>query len=71
MELQELIDEIMEAMGGIAESIEKLDEELIKVFKKIEEQDRLLCRPPKWYAKANKPAILVSRIRVFHCRNNC
>lgn len=71
MTLQELSNRIIEAWGGIAETIEKLTEALRKAFEKIEEHERLLRRPPKWYIKANNPAMIVGKNRLFHCRNNC
>lgn len=75
MTLQELADILTEAWGGISEKMEKLAEALRKAFdeanKKIEEHKRLLRRPPKWYAKANNPAMIVSRRRVYHCRDKC
>lgn len=75
MTLQEISDRIIEAWGGISESLEKLAEALRKAFdeanKKIEEHKRLLRRPPKLYAKANKPAVFINRCKVHHCRNNC
>lgn len=74
-ELQELADKLTEAWGGISEKMKKLAEALRKAFdevnRKIEEHKRLLRRPPKWYAKANNPAMIVSEIRLYHCRNNC
>lgn len=71
MTLQEMAEKIIEAWTPIAEQIEKLAEALRKAFEKIEEHKRLLCRPPKWYAKANNPAMIVSRRRVYHCRDKC
>ncbi|MCM1327297.1 MAG: hypothetical protein NC094_11955 [Bacteroidales bacterium] len=71
MTLQEVAEKIIEAWEPIAERIEKLVEELKKIFEKIEEHKRLLRRPPKWYAKANNPAMLIDKNRVYHCRNNC
>lgn len=75
MTLQECADRIAEAWSGISERLEKLAEELRKVFeevnKKIEKHKRLLRRPPKWYTKANNPAMIVSRRRVYHCRDKC
>lgn len=75
MTLQEISDRIIEAWGGISESLEKLAEALRKAFdeanRKIEEHKRLLRRPPKWYAKANNPVMIVSRNKLYHCRNNC
>ncbi len=75
MALQEFADKLVEAWGGISEKMEKLAEALRKAFdeanKKIEEHKRLLRRPPKWYAKANNPAMIVSRLRVYHCRDKC
>lgn len=71
MTLQELSGRIIEAWGGIAEAIEKLTEALRKAFEKIEEHNRLLRRPPKWYSKANIQAMIVSRRKLYHCRNNC
>ena len=69
--LQECIDKIIEAWTPIAEQLEKLADAIRKAFEKIEEHERLLRRPPKWYSKANNPAIILSRSRIFHCRNNC
>lgn len=71
MTLQELSEKIIEAWSGIAEAIERLAEELRKVFEKIEKHKRLLRRPPKWYSKANTPVMNVNKGRVYHCRNNC
>ncbi len=75
MTLQEFADKLVEAWGDISEKIEKLVEALRKAFdeanRKIEEHKRLLRRPPKWYSKANTPAMLVSRRRVYHCRDKC
>lgn len=75
MTLQEISDRIIEAWGNISKSLEKLAEALRKAFdevnRKIEEHKRLLRRPPKWYSKANAPAMLVSRSKLYHCRNNC
>lgn len=71
MTLQELSDRIIEAWSGIAEAIERMAEELRKAFEKIDEHERLLRRPPKWYAKANNPAMIVSKRRVYHCRDKC
>lgn len=75
MILQEFADKLAEAWGNIAESLEKLAEALRKAFdeanKKIEGHKRLLRRPPKLYAKANNPAMIVSRRRVYHCRDKC
>lgn len=71
MTLQEMVDKIIEAWTQIAEQIEKLEEELRKAFEKVEEHERLLRRPPKWYSKANTPDMLVSRSKLYHCRNNC
>lgn len=75
MTLQELADKLAEVWGDISEKMEKLAEALRKAFdeanKKIEEHKRLLRRLPKWYAKANTPAMLVSRSKLYHCRNNC
>ncbi len=75
MKLQECADRIVEAWGGISERMEKLAEALRKAFdevnKKIEEHKRLLRRPPKWYAKANNPVMLVSSRRVYHCMDKC
>lgn len=75
MTLQEFADKLVEAWGGISERMEELAEALRKAFdevnRKIEEHKRLLRRPPKWYAKSNNPAMIVSRRRVYHCRDNC
>lgn len=71
MTLQEMVDKIIESWTQIAEQIEKLEEALRKSFEKVEEHERLLRRPPKWYAKANNPAVIVSRRRVYHCRDKC
>ena len=75
MTLQELADKLAEVWGDISEKMEKLTEALRKAFdeanKKIEEHKRLLRIPPKWYAKANNPAMIVSRRRVYHCRDKC
>lgn len=71
MTLQEMVDKIIEAWTLIAEQIEKLAEALRKAFEKSEEHKRLLRRPPKWYAKANNPAMIVSRRRAYHCRDKC
>lgn len=75
MTLQEMVDKIIEAWTPIAEQIEKLTESLRKVFdeanRKIEEHKRLLRRLPKWYSKANSPAVIMSRRKLYHCRNNC
>lgn len=75
MTLQEFADKLAEVWGDISEKMEKLAEALRKAFdeanKKIEERKRLLHRPPKWYRKANTPAMLVSRSKLYHCRNNC
>lgn len=75
MTLQEMVDKIIEAWTPIAEQIEKLTEALRKAFdeanKKIEERKRLLRRPQKWYSKANSPAVIMSRRKLYHCRNNC
>lgn len=71
MTLQEMAEKIIEAWTPIAEQIEKLAESLRKAFEKIEEHERLLRRPPKWYSKANSPATIVCRSKLYHCRNNC
>ncbi len=75
MTLQELADKLAEVWGDISEKMEKLAEALRKAFdeanKKIEEHKRLLRRPPKWYSKANSPAVIMSRRKLYHCRNNC
>ncbi len=75
MTLQEFADKLVEAWGEISESLEKLAEALRKALneinRKIEEHKRLLRRPPKWYAKANNPVMIVSRNKLYHCRNNC
>ena len=75
MTLQELADKLVEAWGGISERMEELAEALRKAFdevnRKIEERKRLLRRPPKWYIKANTPVAIVSRNKLYHCRNNC
>lgn len=75
MTLQELTDKLVEAWEHISERMEELAEALRKAFdeanKKIEKHKRLLRRPPKWYAKANNPAMIVSRRRVYHCRDKC
>lgn len=71
MTLQEIADKIIETWEPIAEQIEKLADELRKAFEKIKEHERLLCRPPKWYSKANNPAMIANRSRIYHCRNNC
>lgn len=75
MTLQEFADKLAEAWGGISERLEELTEALRKVFdevnKKIEEHKRLLRRPPKLYSKANSPAMIVGRRKLYHCRNNC
>ena len=71
MTLQEMVDEIIEAWTPIAEQIEKLTEALRRAFEKIKEHEQLSCRPPKWYSKANSPAMIISRSKLYHCRNNC
>ena len=75
MTIQELADKLAEAWSDISEELEMLAESLRKAFdevnKKIEEHNRLLRRPPKWYIKANTPAVLVTRNKLYHCRNNC
>lgn len=75
MTLQEFADKLVEAWSGISERMEELAEALRKAFdevnRKIEEHKRLLRRPPKWYTKANNPAMIVSRRRVYHCRDKC
>lgn len=71
MTLQELSEKMIEAWTPIAEQIEKLVDALRKAFGKIEEHKRLLRRPPKWYIKANNPAMIVNKRRIYHCRNNC
>lgn len=75
MTLQELADKLVEAWGEISESLENLAEALRKAFneanRKNKEHKRLLRRPPKWYMKANTPAMLVSSRRVYHCRDKC
>lgn len=69
--LQEMVDKIIESWTQIAEQIEKSEEALRKSFEKVEEHKRLLRRAQKWYAKANNPAMIVSRRRVYHCRDKC
>lgn len=75
MTIQEFTEKLAEAWSDISEELERLAEALRKAFdevnKKIEEDKRLLRRPPKWYSKANTPAILVGRSKLYHCRNNC
>lgn len=75
MTLQEFADKLVEVWGDISEKMEKLAEALRKAFdevnRKIEEHKRLLRRPPKWYSKANSPAVIMSRRKLYHCRNNC
>ncbi len=75
MTLQEFADKLAEEWGSISERMEEPTEALRKIFdevnRKIEEHKRLLRRPPKWYIKANTPAILVSKSKLYHCRNNC
>lgn len=71
MTLQELSEKIIEAWKPIEEQIEKLLDALRKAFEKIEEHERLLRRPPKWYIKANTPTVIVSRSKLYHCRSNC
>lgn len=75
MTLQEFADKLVEAWGGIYERMEELAEALRKAFdevnKKIEEHKRLLRILPKWYIKANTPVAIVSRNKLYHCRNNC
>ena len=71
MTLQEMVDKIIEAWTPIAEQIEKLTEAFDEANKKIEERKRLLRRPQKWYSKANSPAVIMSRRKLYHCRNNC
>lgn len=75
MTLQEFADKLVEAWGDISERMEELAEALRKTFdevnRKIEEHKRLLRRAQKWYAKANNPAMIVSRRRVYHCRDKC
>lgn len=75
MTLQELADKLAEVWGYISEKMEELAEELRKAFdevnRKIEEHKRLLRRPPKWYTKANNPAMIVSGRRSYHCRDKC
>ena len=75
MTLQEFADKLVEAWGRVSERMEELAEALRKVFDEVngktEEYKRLMHRPPKWYIKANTPAILVSRNKLHHCRNNC
>lgn len=75
MTLQEFADKLVEAWGGISERMEELAEALRKAFdevnRKIEEHKRLLRRPQKWYSKANSPAVIMSRRKLYHCRNNC
>lgn len=71
MTLQELSEKIIEAWALIAEQIEKLADALRKALEKIEEHERLLRRPPKWYIKANTPSVLAIRNKLYHCRNNC
>lgn len=75
MTLQEFAEKLVEVWGDISEKMEKLAEALRKAFdeinRKIEEHKRLLRRPTKWYAKANNPVMIVSRRRVYHCRDKC
>ena len=71
MTLQEISEKIIGAWTPIAEQLEKLAAAIRKAFEKIEEHERLLCRPPKWYRKANNPAMIVNKSMVYHCRNNC
>lgn len=71
MTLRELADRITEAWKPIAEQLEKLAKAIRKAFEKIEEHERLLRKPPKWYRKANNPAMIVNKNMVYHCRNNC
>ena len=67
----ELKRKLMEAWSEAVEPLEELAEALRKALEKVEEHKRLLRRPPKWYAKANNPAMIVSRRRVYHCRDKC
>lgn len=71
MTLQEATEKIMEAWNSVAETLEKLADAMRKAFEKIEEHERLLHKPPKWYRKANNPAMIVNKSRLYHCRNNC
>lgn len=71
MGLQECADKITTLWKEIAEQFGKLAEQLRKAFKKIEQREKQLHRPPKLYVKANNPIMVISRSRVFHCRNNC
>ncbi len=71
MTLQEIAEKIIEAWTPIAEQLEKLADAIRKAFDKIEEHERFLRRPPKWYRKANNPVMIMRRNRTFHCRNNC
>lgn len=71
MTLRVYSDKIAEAFQNLVEALEELADKLQKVFEKIEEHERLLLRPPKWYIKANNPAMIVGKSRLFHCRNNC
>lgn len=68
---QELKEKLLDAWDEAIELPEKLEREIQKAFEKNEEHKRLLRRPPKWYSKVNTPAILVSRNKLYHCRNNC
>ncbi len=65
MTIQEFADKLAEAWSDISEKLEVLAETLRKAFdeayKKIVENKRLLCRPPKWYIKANTPSVLATR----------
>ena len=75
MTLQEFADKLAEAWEHISKRMEEMAEAFRKVLDevnmKIEEHKRLLRRPPKWYSKANNPAMIVSRRRVYHCRDKC
>lgn len=67
----ELKRKLMEAWSEAVEPLEELAEKIKKALEKDDEHKCLLPRPPKCYAKANSPAMIVSRRRVFHCRDKC
>lgn len=68
---QETKEKLLEAWKEAVEPLQELAEAIQKAFGKIEEHKRLIRRPPKWYVKANNPAMIVNNNRLYHCRNNC
>ena len=67
--IHKIAEPLTDAFKEFAEKISSLFEDMKGWYFNLPETER--HKIVKWYAKANNPAMIVSRNRAYHCRDEC